>query len=204
MSDFNNNWIEQYIPNRDTYNIFDIGAHNFEDSIRFSRVDSRYKVYGIEADPKNFERYSRGAMNNGVNAVNCAFSDKDGDSLFFSSDKLNGVEWTPSGSLLKPTDLLKQRISFSDGVKVETKRMDTFCKERGIQHVDIIHMDVQGAEHMVLKGFGSLRPDIIYCETCEYPNYEGSESLEYLLNLLDGMGYKVAEQLTYDTLFILK
>lgn len=204
MSEFNIDWISQYIPNKESYIIFDIGAHDFNDSINFAASNSNYKVYGIEADPKNFDRYNKNAVTNNVTAINYAFSDKDGAGLFFSSDKLNGSEWTPSGSLLPPTDLLKCRISFSEGKTVDTKRFDTFCKEEGIIHVDVIHMDVQGAEHMVLNGLGTYRPEIIYYETCEYPNYDGSKDLKYLLNLLDEMGYRVEQSLQYDTLFVLK
>ena len=127
MSEFNTEWIRQYIPERDMYTIFDIGAHDFRDSINFSNTDPKYKVYGIEADVKNFERHSNHAISNGVITVNCAFSDRDGDGLFFSSEQLGGNEWTPSGSILEPTELLKERISFSDGTTVKMKRFDTFC-----------------------------------------------------------------------------
>jgi hypothetical protein len=65
-------------------------------------------------------------------------------------------------------------------------------------------MDVQGAEHMVLNGLGDFRPKIIYAETCEYPNYEGSGSLEFLESYLFNMGYEAKEKLTYDTLYVKK
>jgi FkbM family methyltransferase len=204
MSEFNTDWISEYIPDKKTYIIFDIGSHDFQDSINFSRVNPNYKVYGIEADPKNFVNFSKNAELAGVSVSNYAFSDTNGERLFYSSERLNDVEWSPSGSLLKPTDLLKERISFSDWIIIKTKRFDTFCEEQNIPHVHVVHMDVQGAEHLVLNGFGLYRPEIIYCETCEYPNYEGSENLNYLLNILDDMGYRVEKKLTYDTLFILK
>ena len=36
-----------------------------------------------------------------------------------------------------------------------------------------LHMDIQGAEYYAVKGFGdTIRPKILFCETCEYDSYK--------------------------------
>lgn len=66
---------------------------------------------------------------------------------------------------------------------LRTKRFDTFYKEKqaflNLFDFDFINIDVQGAELMVLKGFGNLftRFDnlkAIYCEVNEEELYEGA------------------------------
>jgi FkbM family methyltransferase len=48
---------------------------------------------------------------------------------------------------------------------VQTMRFDSYCRRRGIDHVDVVKIDVEGAELQVLQGMGCLlsrwQPDII-------------------------------------------
>jgi hypothetical protein len=43
-------------------------------------------------------------------------------------------------------------IQFSEKINVTTSTLETFIGENNLNHVDFIHMDVQGAELKVLKG----------------------------------------------------
>lgn len=202
MSDFKMNWIEEFLPNERELNIFDIGAHNFVDSIGFKHYFPFSNVYAFEPSTRNYNLYSKTAQQYGVKTFRLALSNKDGTSTFYNSKDLGGVEWTASGSLLKPTDKGCERIRFEADEVVNTLTLNTFCKQNEIDHVDIIHMDVQGAEHLVLSGMGDYRPKILFCETCEYENYEGSEDLNKLLDIIHSMGYSIQENLQNDTLFI--
>lgn len=40
--------------------------------------------------------------------------------------------------------------------QAEVKRGDAYCRERGIQHIDFLKIDVEGAERQVLEGFGDM------------------------------------------------
>ena len=48
---------------------------------------------------------------------------------------------------------------------MQTLRFDSYCRQHGIPCVDLLKIDVEGAELQVLRGMGSLlsrwRPDII-------------------------------------------
>jgi FkbM family methyltransferase len=47
--------------------------------------------------------------------------------------------------------------------------LDRYCRERNIDHVDFLKMDVEGAEHRVLKGFKDyLASGKVYCIQFEY------------------------------------
>lgn len=185
--------------------IFDIGAFNFVDSIQFKQQIPNADVYAFEAYKFNTEKYGNGAKNVGVKVFDLAVSDKDGETTFYNSTKLNGMEWTCSGSVLKPTYKTHPGLTYNDnGLTVKTVRLDSFCKEHNIDNIDILHMDVQGAEYYVVKGFGDVRPKILFCETCEYESYENSLTQKDLDNLLEEMGYEIKERLTYDTLYVLK
>jgi FkbM family methyltransferase len=203
MSSFKIECIENILGRKNNIVLFDIGAHNFLDSIGFKKYLVNSEVYGFEPSSQNYINFYQNAVKNDVNVVNVALSDFNGETKFYNSLSLEGVPWSPSGSLLKPTDLLKKRISFDEeGELVKVVRFDSFCEKMNISKVDVVHMDVQGAEHMVIKGMGNFRPDIIFAETCEYDNYTNSGSLESFDDLMFEYGYRISDRLEYDTLYI--
>jgi FkbM family methyltransferase len=209
MSGFNKNWINEIIGDKEKITIFDVGAHNFSDSISFKKHFPNSEVYAFEAFDYNCKIYGSNAITNGVKIHNIAISDKSEEITFYNSTDLNGHEWTCSGSILKPSD--KEGVEIhpglnynKGGVKVMSIRLDEFCQLNKIDYIDVIHMDIQGAEYYAIKGLGKLRPKILFCETCEFESYVGALTLEDLDNLLFEMGYEIKERLTYDTLYVLK
>ena len=64
-----------------------------------------------------------------------------------------------SSSLLPPSEEMQKHtawLKFNEKITVPTERMDDFCSEKMIDHIDFIHLDVQGAELKVLEGAGEL------------------------------------------------
>lgn len=210
MSLFNCGWVKQFIPNKEKVVIFDVGAHNFHDSINFKKSVPNSDVYSFEAYNFNIEKYGETAKSSGVKVFNLAVSNEDGEITFYNSTNLNGTEWTCSGSILKPTKeegvTIHPGLNYNkDGLKVKSVRLDSFCKENNIEEIDVIHMDIQGAEYYGIKGLGdSLRPKLIFCETCEYDSYEDSLTQKDLDDLLESMGYEMYVRLEYDTLYVYK
>lgn len=148
--------------------IFDIGACEGEDSIRYARLFPSSRVYTFEPLPENqalvlanFEKF--GVKNAELHCV--ALADHEGTSTFHVSsgkppEKWEGERWNygnKSSSLLKP-ELHNERfdwIKFSRSIEVQCNRIDGFLVKNHLRQIDFIHMDVQGAELLVLKGAGS-------------------------------------------------
>jgi FkbM family methyltransferase len=144
--------------------IFDIGACEGESSIQYSHLFPNSKIYAfeplssnIELIQKNFTKY--GILN--ASYFNKALSDVNGVATFHVSSGIpaNGLEtdWdfgNKSSSLLEPEKHLEifDFIHFDKKIEVETITLKTFCQQHKIQGIDLIHMDVQGAELMVLNG----------------------------------------------------
>jgi len=211
MSSFNLNWINQFNVNKENLVIFDIGAHNFNDSINFKRNFPQSKVYAFEADVFNYEKYGKNAENNGVIVVNMAVSDTDGEAMFYNSETLNGTEWTCSGSLMKPRVLegTNEEVNHpgllynTEGKMTKTIKFETFCNEQKIVP-NVLHIDVQGAEKSVMSAIGNYRPEIIFAETCEFDTYETNTNLQEFDELMISLGYEIKQRLLYDTLYIHK
>jgi FkbM family methyltransferase len=118
-------------------------------------------------------------MKNRISVHEVALSNCDGTSFFYPLDKtktnssnegiasLSKLKNYMNGSLLNDKWVQKQ-------ITVSTSTMDTWCLKNNIQDIDLLWMDVQGAELKVLEGAKSILPKIkIICtEVGLVPYYE--------------------------------
>jgi FkbM family methyltransferase len=144
--------------------IFDIGACEAEDSIRYSLLFPESVIFSFEPLPQNVvlaKKYLYEYNVQNVHLINKALSDKKGRSDFFVSsgtpDDVPESDWdygNKSGSLLYPDKAgeVSGFLKFNQTINIETTTLDCFCSEKGISRIDFIHLDVQGAELMVLTG----------------------------------------------------
>jgi FkbM family methyltransferase len=202
-------FLKKHYNNKKELVFFEVGANNFSDAIRFKKYFPEVRVYAFEPDRDNLKMFSQNAINQGVIVESVALSDENSETVFYSSDSLNGVPWKLSGSLIKPklkpgtTEAVNQKGLFFNfkGYDVQVVRLDTFCEQNKILKIDYLHIDVQGAEHKVISGLGILRPPFIYAETCEYDAYETGYTLEMFDQLMNDKGYKIEKRFEYDTLY---
>ena len=168
--------------------ILDIGSCEGEDSIRYSRRFPSARVFAFEPLPDNQHLISanltRFAATN-VELVPLALSDQQGEATFHVSsgrprELFCGEEWNygnKSSSLLPPSgqDPMYGWIEFREKIIVSTDTLESFCRTRRIERVDFIHMDVQGAEHLVLAGAGSMLAQIgtLWMEVSDKELYQG-------------------------------
>ena len=145
--------------------ILDIGACDGLDSIKYAKLYPFSKVYSFEPLLKNFkliERNLRKYNINNVYPVNLALSTEKGNATFYVSsgrpqeiDK--NIEWdfgNKSSSLLEPNKTVEVHpwLKFDEQIIVKTDTVKNKMVEFEVETIDFIHMDVQGAELMVLKG----------------------------------------------------
>ncbi len=150
--------------------VFDIGACEAEDSIRYSLLFPNSTVYAFEPRIDNLtigkesiKKYQR----KNIVLENIALSNENGSAEFFLSegepgDLKNSEEWdfgNKSSSLLPPSEEMKKHTSwlqFNKKTVVETMRLDKYAADKQIGAIDFAHIDVQGAELMVLEGAGDF------------------------------------------------
>lgn len=79
---------------------------------------------------------------------------------------------------------------------VPTITLDTYFETMGLDHIDLLWMDVQGAEKIVLKGGEKLLEftHFIYAEVSETPLYEGATTYADLRAFLADAGFIVKRE----------
>lgn len=149
--------------------LFDIGACEGEDSIRYQRLFPNARIHLFEPRPDNLAIIHRNLKAFGCDRItvsDLALSNQVGTATFYLSsgkpDNAADDAWdfgNKSSSLLPPSEKMKEHTSwlnFDRELHVTTARLDQYCAQHNIDHIDFIHMDVQGAELMVLQGAGAM------------------------------------------------
>ncbi|MCX6267790.1 MAG: FkbM family methyltransferase [Bacteroidetes bacterium] len=192
--------------------IFDIGACDGIDSVRYSRLFNDSTVYSFEPllhnhhqCLENFAKYSNGK----IKPYQLALSDKNGFSTFFVSsgnpDGVNTAEWdfgNKSSSLYPPDPAYKKNewLAFNEQIEVKTQTIASFCKEHAIGKIDFIHLDVQGAELDVLKGAGAFLNNVsgIWLEVENVSMYKGQPLKKDIEIFMKKANFFKAKDLAFD------
>src|SRR5919108_1690460 len=135
--------------------VIDVGAHMGRYAITSSKyVGPHGQVIAVEAHPYNFKILQRNISLNrltNVTAMNCAvYSKKDRLKLYLPDEELG---YTMHHSLM--TNYLISK--YSEGIEkkyieVEAYTLDNLLQTSGINQVNWIKIDVEGAEYEVLRG----------------------------------------------------
>lgn len=203
-SPYHHKYLEKLFPKNDPLVIFDIGACQAEDSIKYAKLFTQANIYAFEALKSNFDKgialIEEYNLSTRISLHFLALSDKKGTATFYVSSE-NIPNKNPakergnkSSSLLPPTENQKKIfswLSYKEQQEVETERLDTFCQRRGISKIDFIHMDVQGAELMVLQGAGNFldKVHVLWLEVESLELYENQPLKNDIENFLQKAGF---------------
>jgi FkbM family methyltransferase len=211
-SQFRIEWVDKYLASSPQI-IFDVGTFDGGDAVRFKEKWPGAKVVAFEACPDNYRQMILGetVTDSGVEIVHKAVCDHSRGVVFHSNvdQSLSGGAQGCSGSILPPTDKLKSdhpHLTWKAGRSVRSTRLDDFCREQAIKQIDLLHIDVQGAELFVLYGLGALRPSMIFLEineTEEAGHYAGAGRLKDIRAWMGNCGYEVKLDSGSDALYVL-
>jgi len=120
----------------------DVGASIGRHSLSIAKLFPESLIVAVEPDPDAYEALVRGIELNGVSnvkALPAALSDVDG--YVALCRKLSTTESS-----------VVECNNFLETVKVRSRRLDTLVNELGLRRVDLVKIDVEGAELKVLMG----------------------------------------------------
>ncbi|GFE56711.1 2-O-methyltransferase NoeI [Geobacter sp. AOG1] len=191
--------------------ILDIGCNDGTHTLWFLEIFENPKIFCFEPDPRAAARFKRqvGQRSN-VTLFENALSGHNGDITFYQSGgqfdeesaKIMAKGWDRSGSIKPPLEHLKYvpSVTFDHKITVKTSTLDTWCSEQGIESIDLMWMDVQGAEIDVFQGGRNTltKTRFIYTEYSNIELYKGQYTLKQLLKCLSS--FKPLIRYPYDIL----
>jgi FkbM family methyltransferase len=202
--------ISTKLPARPT--ILDLGSHHLEEAELLVPHLKQAVWHGFEPNVDCF-RYARDTIApHLVDTYDCTISmtcaavgREVGTATLYLSSKKNGEPWTPSSSIRKPAGALRgfPWMAFDKTVEVPVTTLDCYCASQDIANVDLIKMDIQGAEiDAIMGGQVTLtKTKYLITEVVGYEEYEGQASFAQLFSALPGR-WALAERLVSDALFV--
>jgi FkbM family methyltransferase len=169
--------------------VIELGGHIGTSTLNYSHlVGPTGVVYAIEALPENFEILKRNIARNGitnVKAYNLAIVGDPGTTHI----TLNANPYNSGGH-----SIFEMSVDAEARFDCPAMTLEAFCKWEGITRIDILQMDIEGAEFDILLNcnkalLGSIR-EILF----EYHDaYAKPRTHQELLDLLHGIGFKTQE-----------
>lgn len=168
------NWLYQYRPMPGDI-VFDVGAGIGEEAVVLAHMGCR--VVSIEAHPRTFRCLTKtiaASSVEGVQPLQCAIMDRDGEITMGDT-----------------ADHLANGVGASEGVRVPARSVASLCAELGIETIDFMKMNIEGAEKEAVLGFGdvTIRNMVISCH--DFLGVEALKTMAPVRAALEAQGYRI-------------
>ena len=199
------------ILNKDNPKIVEIGAHFGEDSVRFSETFPSAEIFCFDPDPRCIAIFKKYVKNDRIKLFELALSDTNGTAEFYQSFDEGKSDFVPEKyDWIDIEDYKNNKLSNSgssslksgyrnnlDKIVVNTRRFDDWYIENPIGDIDLLWIDVQGAEKEVLDGIGNAMNNValVWIEYGE-KEYQGALSREETISYMKDKGFLVVDSLS--------
>lgn len=147
--------ISDYINFDDIKTIFDVGSRDGHQSVEFRTWFPEARIVAFEANPNQISLCVNTTKKHNVEIVPKAAGDTNGKTIFFIASNNVGAS-----SLLKNANHPRSNKWPQSKTTVDMVRIDDWCSQNNIDTIDLLWMDVQGAEKIVLDGCGDYLKNV--------------------------------------------
>ena len=167
--------------------ILDIGANIGQTATRYRAMFPEAHIFSFEPDPETFKKLEAAcAGDTHVSPIPFALSDRQ------ARIPMNIMEHSVVNSFLQP---IGDWAKAEKVIEVQTTTVDLFCREHGIEQIDILKVDAQGAELAIFHGasesFQRRAVGAVFTEVYFDPVYTGMPVFADLDRELRSHGFRL-------------
>jgi FkbM family methyltransferase len=173
--------------------IFDVGAHRGYITSKFRSLIPDATVHAFEPFPESFQRLAeRNADDRKVHCHPFGLAERD------TEVELHANESAATNSILATDDAASETwgsglLDTRSTVRIRVRPLDRVADELGLSGIDILKLDVQGAEPLVMDGAAELcragKIRMIYTEIITQPTYKGQKRFDEALGVFYDRGF---------------
>lgn len=180
--------------------IIEIGARDCAETVRLANQYEKAKIFTFECNPATIEicRERVAGLNN-VTLIEKAITNTNGQIKFYPTNPEKTMTTWPDGnpgasSIFKASGKYPVETYIQDEIVVEAVTLYSFLFEHNLDSIDLLWMDIQGAELSALQGLGKSIENvkIIQTEIEFFEIYEGQPLFDEVRNYLRNWGFYFA------------
>ncbi|GIW42393.1 MAG: hypothetical protein KatS3mg076_2970 [Candidatus Binatia bacterium] len=194
------------IPPRSVRTVFELGCKDGADTVRLRDVFDA-EVHAFECDPRMLPKARRRLGGEPkIRLVEKAVWDRDGVVPFYVVERAfeegREVENPGASSCFRARHDYRVRYEQTE-IAVEAIRLERYCAEAGVDSVDLLCMDIQGAELHALRGLGDRIEAVrfVVTEIERRPIYEGQSLFPEVDAYLRSRGFRRLVEVPRDPWF---
>jgi len=172
--------------------IVECGSRDCLDAIKLQEYYNVNTVYSFECNPESILVCEENIKNKeNIKLIPLAVYNENKEVEFCPTDMDKSIDKNiGASSLLWHRDQVEY---IQKKILVKGIRLDTFMKEENINKIDLLCMDLQGAEYLALEGLGERIHDVHYLitEISFQSYYQGDMLMPELTKMLDSKGFKM-------------
>ena len=188
--------------------ILEIGAHYGEDSIEFLKTFQNITLHCFEPDPRNITIIKK--YHPQLHLHQTAISNQNANNIDFHMSYQEPTDYTKAlnkYNFITKKDYIQHKLHSSGAsslktghqllqnaqtTKITTTTLDTWCKQNNITNIDLIWIDVQGAEKQVIQGAQNTlqNTNYIYIEYGE-TTYQDGMNRQQTIELITKQNYQI-------------
>lgn len=185
--------IQQLLAGRRVQTVFDVGA-NLGQSAKFYRsIFPAATVHSFEPSADTHAALSAACAGDPqIRTWQLAISDGAGTREFFiNADHTTSSLLAAAEGIHNPD--LREKLAGVGSVEVKCETLDSFCRQQAIGEIDLLKLDIQGAELQALQGGAELfragRVRLVFCEVLFSPLYRNACDFSLISNAMKSFGY---------------
>lgn len=170
----------------DVPTILDIGANVGYTSTYIMMHLPKAKIIAVEAEKSNFEMLKKNTLQFGsqVKPLHNAIWHTDGEMLEISNDFRDGLDWSKA---------VKENKSTTDNAnKVESQTLATLIKKEQLTSVDLLKMDIEGAEFEVFLKDNLLIDVLGLTKMVAIEIHQESGDPQLIFDILKNAGFEIS------------
>ncbi len=133
--------------------VLDVGANVGQYSSTIRSLSPTAKIFAFEAHPLTFKVLEESGTLNHFEAIHCACSDETGSITLY--DHIGATDVGSQHASIFRDVIENTHADEASSWDVNAIRLEDFLRDRDIVHVDLLKIDVEGAEMKVLNGLSS-------------------------------------------------
>ena len=187
--------IQKYLTHRNPQVIFDVGAYDGKVTTQYYELFPDAVIHAFEPFPDSYHQLMLTVGGHKkIHAHNYAISNEDGPIRLYTN-RLSATNSILSTDAKGIQDWGQDKLGTIGEFHAEAITIDTFCKKNTINQIDILKLDIQGAEILALKGAKDLLSrqliSVLYFEMIISPTYQKQGKIHECFQWLDSYGYEL-------------